>query len=94
MLSNDAKPLVLSNLHRLARSSTHDGAVALKERSAKDAEVGRPLSPRSLELRFRLLRPGQPTAFGEKVANAIEAGDAIIEIVPAALGAPTVTDVR
>lgn len=93
MPSKDAKLLMLPNLHWLVRSSTHHGAVALKKRSARDAEVGRPQSPRSLRLGFRLLRPSQSTGLWEKPAVAIEAGDAITKIVPVAGGAPTVTDV-
>ena len=92
--------------HLLARSSTHrgavdyisdlaaaDGRVALHERSATDAEVGRPLRSISPGLGVRLLRRGEPIGFWEKAADAIEAGDSIIEIVPVAGGAPTVAGV-
>lgn len=93
MLSNDAKPLLLLNPHLLARSSTHHGAVALKARSAKDMEVGRPLSSHRLGLGVRLLTPSQPIGFLEKAAHASEAIGAIKEIVPVVGSAPVVTDV-
>ena len=81
------------NLHRLVLFSTHHCVVALKERLAKDTEVSQPLSPHGLGLVFRLLGPRQPKGFWEKAADAIEAGNSIIEIVPVAGGAPTVSDV-
>ncbi len=81
--------------HLLARSSTHggavdyirdlaaaDGRVALQERLAADDEIGRPLRTITPGLGVRLLRKGNPIGFWESGADAIEAGDAIIEIVP------------
>ncbi len=85
--------------HLLARSSTHrgavdyicdlaaaDGRVALHERLATDAEIGRPLRSISPGLGVRLLRQGKPIGFWESGADSIQQGDAIIEIVPVAGG--------
>lgn len=87
--------------HLLARSSTHrgavdyirdlaaaDGRVALHERVAADAEVGRPLRSIGPGLGVRLVRRGQPIGFWEEAADKIEAGDFIIEIVQVASGEP------
>lgn len=81
--------------HLLARSSTHrgavdyirdlaaaDGRVALHERIATTADIGQPLRAIVSGLGVRLLRDGQPIGFWESGADAIRAGDAIIEIVP------------
>ncbi len=85
--------------HLLARSSTHrgavdyirdlaaaDGRVALHERLATDAEIGRPLRSIGPGLGVRLLRQGQPIGFWESGADSIQQGDSIIEIVPVAFG--------
>lgn len=93
MLSNDATHPVPPNVHRLALSSTHHCAVAMKERSATDTEVSRPLSSHRLGLGVRLLTPSQPIGFLEKAAHASEAIGAIKEIVPVVGSAPVVTDV-
>lgn len=87
--------------HLLARSSTHrgavdyirdlaaaDGRVALHERLATAAEVGRPLRAVGPGLGVRLLRQGKPIGFWEVAAETIEAGDAIIEIVAVGNGIP------
>lgn len=93
MLSNDATHPVPPNVHRLALSSTHHCAVAMKERSATDTEFSRPLSPHGLGPGLRLLGPRKPKGYWEKAAYTIETGDSIIEIVPVAGGAPTVAGV-
>ena len=80
--------------HLLARSSTHrgavdyirdlaaaDGRVALQERFATDAEIGRSLRSIGPGLGVRLMREGKPIGFWEAGADRIQAGDAIIEIV-------------
>ena len=85
--------------HLLARSSTHrgavdyirdlaaaDGRVALHERLATDADIGRSLRSLGTGLGVRLLRQGEPIGFWESAANTIEKGDAIIEIVPVPVG--------
>lgn len=89
--------------HLLARSSSHcgaveyirdlaaaDGRVALHERMATPAEVGQPLRSIGPGLGVRLLRRGVPIGFWEAGAEAIEAGDQIIEIVPVPQRAPAV----
>lgn len=93
MLTKNAKLVEQPNLHRMVRLPAHHGAGAPKERLVRDGLLGRPQSPRSLGLGFRLLRANQSTDFSEKEAVAIEAGDAITTIVPVAGGAPTVPDV-
>jgi voltage-gated potassium channel Kch len=80
--------------HLLARSSTHrgaidyirdlaaaDGCVALHERLATDAEIGRSVRSIGPSLGVRLLRQKQPIGFRETGADKIECGDASIEIV-------------
>lgn len=81
--------------HLLARSSTHrgavdyirdlaaaDGHVALHERIATEADVGRPLRSIGPGLGVRLMRNGNPIGFWEAAAEHIEIGDEIIEILP------------
>lgn len=86
--------------HLLARSSTHrgavdyirdlaaaDGRVALHERLATDADVGKSLRSIGPGLGVRLLRQGQPIGFWETEAEEIQQGDSIIEIVTVPDGA-------
>lgn len=103
MLSNDALPSVQQHLQGLLRSSTHQGAVeckgelltadgrfAMKQRSATDVGVSRPLRPRSPGFRFRRLKPDQPITFWKKAADAIELDDSTIKIVSLTVRAPKV----
>ena len=86
--------------HLLARSSNHrgavdyirdlaaaDGRVALHERLATDADVGKSLRSIGPGLGVRLLRQGQPIGFWETEAEEIQQGDSIIEIVTVPDGA-------
>ncbi|WP_426169291.1 potassium channel family protein [Sandarakinorhabdus sp. DWP1-3-1] len=81
--------------HLLARSSSHRhavdyiadlagaaGCVALCERPALPAEVGKPLRSVSTGLAVRIIRDGKIVGFWEPGANTIAAGDTIVEILP------------
>jgi voltage-gated potassium channel len=57
------------------------GRVALTERRASADELGKPLSAIATGLGVRIYRGGQPYSFAEPQAQALQAGDVIIEIV-------------
>ena len=57
------------------------GRVALAERPAASHELGKPLSAITTGLGVRLYRNGEPHSFAEPEAQALVAGDMIVEIV-------------
>lgn len=57
------------------------GRVALHERDATPADVGRPLTGLSTGLGVRLFRNGQCVGFDQPEAAAVQLGDRIVEIV-------------
>ncbi len=57
------------------------GRVALAERTVAPHEVGKPLSALATGLGLRLYRGGKPYSFAEPEAQALQAGDGIVEIV-------------
>ena len=57
------------------------GRVALSERPARDDEIGKPLSAITTGLGLRIYRDGIPHSFEEPEANALQAGDTIVEVV-------------
>lgn len=82
----------------LARSSSHsnaveylrdlagaDGRVALCERAATAAEIGKPLSAIKPGLAVRIVRGNTSIGFWEPAANSIAAGDILVEIQPVGL---------
>lgn len=64
-------------------AATH-GRVALRERSVMPQEVGMPLREITTGLGHRIYRRDRMIGFWEAGANKLEAGDVIIEVVPAA----------
>lgn len=60
-----------------------DGRVHLAERAVRAEEVGQPLSAIATGLGVRIVRNGIPHGFFEAEADALRAGDIIVEIVPA-----------
>ena len=65
----------------IADLASNSGRVRLAERDARAEEVGKPLSAIASGLGVRIYRRGRPIGFWETGAQAIEAGDQIIEIV-------------
>lgn len=63
---------------------TIEGKVALRERLARDDEVGKSLKDVCRGLAVRLYRNGEPHGPWDKAANSIQPGDAILEIVETA----------
>ncbi|AJP72007.1 potassium channel family protein [Sphingomonas hengshuiensis] len=57
------------------------GRVALAERTVAPHEVGKPLSALDTGLGLRVYRDGKPYSFAEPEAQALQAGDGIVEIV-------------
>lgn len=58
------------------------GRVKLSERMAAANEVGQPLQAIRTGIAVRIYRDGRPIGFWEAGAQAVEAGDMIVEIVP------------
>lgn len=67
----------------MADLAATDGRVSLAERGVAPGEVGQPLSAITTGLGVRVYRAGQPIGFWEPEAAALQAGDMIVEIVPA-----------
>jgi voltage-gated potassium channel len=67
----------------MADLASVSGQVQLVERTATPAEVGQPLDALPGK-GLRIYRGGQAIGFWEEGARRIEAGDTIVEIVPAA----------
>lgn len=65
----------------MADLAAANGRVQLHEREATADEIGRPLRSISTGLGVRLYRGGLPIGFWEPGAQAVEAGDLIVEIV-------------
>lgn len=57
------------------------GRVSLRERPVRPEEVGRPLAAVTTGVGLRLYRAGKPYSFAEPEAQALVAGDAIVEVV-------------
>lgn len=81
---------IASYLSDLASSG---GRVKLSERLVTTAELSRPLAAITTGLGVRIYRDGRPFGFWEEEANALQAGDKIVEIVegtgrPRQLGRP------
>lgn len=58
------------------------GRVSLAERAVSAAEIGKPLRAITTGLGVRLYRGGKPYSFAEPEAEALQPGDAIVEIIP------------
>ena len=67
----------------IADLAAHGGRVALHERDAALAEIGKPLSALTTGLGVRIHREGQAIGFWEPGARCLQPGDRIVEIVPA-----------
>lgn len=57
------------------------GRVALAERAVTPQEVGKPLTALTTGLGLRVYRGGKPYSFADPEAQALQAGDGIVEIV-------------
>lgn len=57
------------------------GRVSLHERAVRPDEIGRPLASVVTGVGLRLYRAGQPYSFAEPEAQALQAGDTIVEVV-------------
>ncbi|MDQ3140075.1 MAG: potassium channel family protein [Pseudomonadota bacterium] len=66
----------------IADLATTHGRVRLAEREVTDAECGKPLSAITKGLGVRVYRGGKPYGFWEPEAEALIAGDCIVEILP------------
>lgn len=60
--------------------ASHEGHVKLIERPVTTAEVGSPLSALTTGQGVRIYRGGNPISLGEPEANALQAGDIVVEI--------------
>lgn len=58
-----------------------DGRVSLRERPVRPEEIGCPLAALATGVGLRLYRAGQPHSFAEPEAQALAAGDTIVEVV-------------
>jgi voltage-gated potassium channel len=67
----------------MADLAATDSRVALRERSVADDEIGIPLRAIATGLGHRIYRRGTMIGFWEPAANHLEAGDVILEVVPA-----------
>ena len=67
----------------MADLAATDGRVALRERCVTAEEVGIPLRAIKSGLGHRIYRDGTMIGFWEPGANRLEAGDVILEVVPA-----------
>lgn len=72
----------------MADLAASGGGVKLSERAATPQEVGKPLQAVSTGIAVRIYRRGQPVGYWETGAQAIEAGDQIVEIVRGTQDAP------
>jgi len=68
----------------MADLAATDGRVALRERHITSEEIGVPLRSIGTGLGHRIYRRGSMIGFWEEGANRLEAGDIILEVVPAA----------
>lgn len=68
----------------MADLAATDGRVALRERHITSEEIGLPLRSIATGLGHRIYRRGSMIGFWEDGANRLEAGDIILEVVPAA----------
>ncbi len=88
---------VLLGGHLLARAATNghavdyimdlaaaNGRVALCERPVRADEVGKPLAAITTGLGVRIIRAGQPVGWFDPGAQALEAGDLLVEILKVA----------
>lgn len=66
----------------MADLASSDGRVKLSERRVADHEVGTPLSALTSGLGVRIYRANAPFGFWEPEAQALQADDMIVEIVP------------
>jgi voltage-gated potassium channel len=67
----------------MADLAATDGRVSLRERCVTAAEIGIPLRAIDTGLGHRIYRNGTMIGFWEPAANRLEAGDVILEVVPA-----------
>jgi voltage-gated potassium channel len=67
----------------IADLASAGGRVRLHERTIEQFEVGKSLKEAAVGVGLRILRGDQPIGFWEKGANKLEAGDRIIEVIPA-----------
>ncbi|WP_314372317.1 potassium channel family protein [Sphingomonas paucimobilis] len=67
----------------MADLAATDGRVALRERRVAADEIGVPLRAITTGLGHRIYRKGSMIGFWEAAANRLEAGDVILEVVPA-----------
>lgn len=79
LASTRSGPRVAEYMSDLA---SHEGRVQLIERAVTDAEVGQPLSAITTGLGLRIYRGHQLFSFREPEAQALMAGDTIVEIQP------------
>lgn len=68
----------------MADLAATDGRVALRERDITSEEIGIPLRSIGTGLGHRIYRRGGMIGFWEEGANRLQAGDIILEVVPAA----------
>ncbi len=68
----------------MADLAATDGRVALRERCVTPEEVGLPLRSITTGLGHRVYRGGAMIGFWQAGADRLEAGDVILEVVPAA----------
>ncbi len=68
----------------IADLASSSGRVKLSERVVKDEECGKPLADLALGIGVRIYRDGKPYGFWEAEAQAVRAGDCIVEILPTA----------
>ncbi|AUW58357.1 potassium transporter TrkA [Sphingobium sp. SCG-1] len=68
--------------HYMADLAAAGGGVKLSERSVTSEEVGKPLQAVSTGIAVRIYRDGRPVGYWESGAQALQAGDQIVEIVP------------
>jgi voltage-gated potassium channel len=68
----------------LADLASSSGRVKLSERVVTDAECGKPLASLARGIGVRIYRDGKPYGFWEPEAQALRAGDCLVEILPTA----------
>lgn len=79
LAGSEAGPHIADYIADLASSA---GRVQLNERPVRAEEVGRPLAAIATGLGVRIYRDGHPISFAEEGAQALRAGDMLLEIVP------------
>ncbi|HEX8062803.1 MAG TPA: potassium transporter TrkA, partial [Allosphingosinicella sp.] len=68
----------------IADLASSSGRVKLSERVVTDDECGKPLAALARGIGVRIYRDGVPYGFWEPEAQALRAGDCIVEIMPTA----------